>query len=430
MPTVDVVIAGAGIGGAVLALSLARAGLSVTVVEQAKQFAPIYRGEFLQPRSLEILYDLGLRDKIERFTVPVNETRMRNQLGQVLTVVDYSRLDHPIRQGRNGHHRDIQGAVIAALECEPTANLMMGTRVLGLLRDGAGRVQGLTTSAGPIRARLTVGADGQYSVVRNAMGTAFREFRYPGEALAVTVDLKAPEPQSVEFVFGAGQSGLLFPLPNGRARLYLVVSDAVYASMRADSDRGLVQMQARLTSLLPEYSDAIWRIPSISVVQRTPCYYLRADRWYGDGVVLLGDAVHSVSPTRGQGMNLSVQDAATLADLVASLPPDRPISAADLAPYQSVRQPQADFIQQDADQTHRLLFVDGRVKLWLRDRFLSAPMRAPRTMGVILGMYAGLVRPPVWYDHLFVSTALALPMLDPWIAQFWGRWVKPVLLHR
>jgi len=423
-PVVDVAISGSGIGGVVLALSLARAGLSVTLVEQAKQFAPIYRGEFLQPRSLEILYDLGLQAEIEDCTVPVSETRMRNEKGQILAVVDYSQLDHPIREGRNGHHRDIQGVVLAALEREPLVTLLMGTRVLGLLRDANGGVDGLETSAGPVRARLTVGADGQYSAVRKAMGVTYREFRYPGEALAVTVDLEAPEPKSVEFVFGAGQSGLLFPLPKGHARLYLVISDKAYSTMRAHEDRGLADMQTRLTRLMPEYAEAIGRIGSMTQVQRTPCFYLRADRWYGDGVALLGDAVHSVSPTRGQGMNLSIQDAAALANLMAALPRAGRVLAADLAPYQAVRQRQADFIQRDADRTHRFLFWDGTIPLWLRNRFLGVPMRAPRTMAVILGMYAGLVRPPVWYDHLFVSLAVAIPPLDTTVARFWGGGLK------
>lgn len=423
----DVVIAGAGIAGAVLALACARQGLSVTLVEQQKRFPHIYRGEFLQPQSLAILGALGLAPAITAVTTPVLQVNLRTAAGRLLGVVDYRALTGPIREGRNGHHREIQGAVLAALKQEPTVTLKMGTKVTGLIRrpeDGA--VLGLQTSHGPLKGRLTVGAEGQHSTVRKELDLPTDAYRYPGEPLAVTIDLEQPPPPEVEFIFGSGRSALLFPLPGNRARLYLVVSDAYYQTMRDARDRGLHLLKSELAAFLPQYREAIHKIPSMGVVQRVPCWYLRAKRWVADGAAILGDAAHCVSPTRGQGMNLAIQDAAALAELVAALPRDRVLTEQELRPYQAVRQEPADFIQRDAGRVHRLLLAENPVAHLARNLWLGSIKRAPETMGAVLGMYAGTARPPRWYDHLFVSAAVMIPGMDRVVARAWGGRLAPV----
>lgn len=193
-----------------------------------------------------------------------------------------------------------------------------------------------------------------------------------GAVLALALARQGLEAVVVE---QARQFAPIFPLPEGKARLYLVIPDEAFARMQQMPDKGLAYLQERLSHLLPAYREAIAGIPSMAVVQRVPCFCPRARDWVAHGAALLGDAVHCVSPTRGQGMNLAIGDAAALA---------------------------------------------------LRNLTLSLVMRAPETGAQILGMYAGTVRPPVWYDNLFVSLAIALPGLDERVARVWGRWLGPV----
>jgi 2-polyprenyl-6-methoxyphenol hydroxylase-like FAD-dependent oxidoreductase len=416
---VDVAIAGAGIGGAVLALLLARRGLTVTLVEGAARFAPIYRGEFLQPRSLEILAELGLSAAIEAVTTSVDAVHLRTEEGKRLAEVDYRILKTQTREGRNGHHRQIQRVILDALAMEQKVSVQMGTRVTGVLHGDQGEAAGLQTAHGSVPAWLTVGADGQYSVVRTALGLPVRTFRYSGEPLAVTVDTQE-QLREVQFLFGRGMSALAFPLPDQQARLYLVLPDLAYAELREEPDRGLLTMKNHLARLLPEFKVGIAAIPSMERVQRVPCWYLRADRWVSHGAALIGDAVHCVSPTRGQGMNLAIQDAWALAELVASLPRDRFPSSQALQRYERVRRPLVAFIQRDAGRVHRFLLANHPAVLRLRDLWLSSITRAPKTTAAVLGMYAGTARAPVWFDHLFVSLAVAVPALDSWVSAVWG----------
>ena len=424
---IDVAIAGAGIAGAVLALACARQGLKVTIVEQQKRFPHIYRGEFLQPQSLAILGALGLAPAIAAVTTPVLQVNLRKAGGELLGVVDYRALAGPIREGRNGHHRAIQGAVMTALKQEPNVTLKMGVKLTGLIRrPDDGCVLGIQTTAGPLKARLTVGAEGQHSIIRKELNLPTVAYRYPGEPLAVTIETDEPPPPEVEFIFGSGRSALLFPLPESRARVYLIVNDPTHAAMREEADRGLQRLKDELGALLPQYRTAIDRIPSMGVVQRVPCWYLRAKRWVADGAAILGDAAHCVSPTRGQGMNLAIQDAAALAELVAALPRDRVLTEQELRPFQDVRQAPADFIQRDAGRVHRLLLAEHRLAHLGRDLWLGSLRRAPATTAAVLGMYAGTARPPKWYDHLFVSAAVLIPGMDRVVARSWGGRLAPV----
>src|SRR5689334_23699629 len=85
-------IAGGGPAGMMLALLLARAGVSVVVLEKHKDFLRDFRGDTLHPSTLEIMHELGM---LERFlTLPHQEvSRINAQFGELaLTVADFSSL--------------------------------------------------------------------------------------------------------------------------------------------------------------------------------------------------------------------------------------------------------------------------------------------------------------------------------------------------
>ncbi len=85
-------IAGGGPAGMMLGLLLARAGVSVVVLEKHKDLPRDFRGDTLHPSTLEIMHELGM---LERFlTLPHQEvSRINAQFGELaLTVADFSSL--------------------------------------------------------------------------------------------------------------------------------------------------------------------------------------------------------------------------------------------------------------------------------------------------------------------------------------------------
>ncbi|MDB4897592.1 MAG: hypothetical protein JWN15_3854, partial [Firmicutes bacterium] len=277
--TATVIVVGGGIGGATLALALARRGIDVAVIEQAAAFKPIYKGEYLQPASLETFAALGLTDAIRAVTYPVYVTRIGTDTGETLMQMEMRELGE--FEGRNGHHRQIQGAVLHALAALPNATIQMGVRLTGLRRERDG--WSLTTSAGEMRARVIVGADGRRSAVRKLLGIAAAERPYPGAALAVTVDLPAEAEHTFHQLFGGQDSAYYFPLPDRQARLYLGLrTDSEYDHLRAQPDGGLAHLKERLGLYFPVLRPEIAGIDFLHAVQVIPSYYLMDERWVTD----------------------------------------------------------------------------------------------------------------------------------------------------
>lgn len=413
MADADVVVVGAGIGGATLALALARKGISVQVLEQAPAFKPIYKGEYLQPRSLAIFAELGLADTIRNVTHPVHRSLMATESGLVLADINMGDLGP--YEGRNGHHRLIQGAVLDALAARPNATVSMGSTLKDLRRNGSNWE--VETSTGSLTARFVAGADGRLSAVRRLLGIHAVERGYPGASLAATFDLDGEAEPTVYQLFGARDSAYHFPLANNQARLYLVFwQDEDYEAYKAQPDGGLAYFKHRLTHYLPHLRGPISRLNDRKEIQVIPAYHLLADRWVADGAALLGDAAHCVNPARGQGMNLAIADAHELAGVLERALARGDLSAAALAPYEQRRRPFALYIQRDAERFRRLFLLRApgaeRMRAWI----FKNSLKADRAMRRLMAVLAGVEEPPSFSEELLMNAAVLAPPLDRFVS--------------
>jgi monooxygenase len=157
----DVAVVGAGGGGAVLALSMAKQGISTVVLDQAVGPPKGLRGEILQPNGQQVLDRLGVLPSL-----PADATRSVRHFhfcragGTRLCSIDYGDLPAPYNRAivtlpNVAHH-----AIVAAVQQHESVTLRYGTSFTGLLRKGD-RVVGLSTK-GPegtntIRAKIAAG---------------------------------------------------------------------------------------------------------------------------------------------------------------------------------------------------------------------------------------------------------------------------------
>ena len=88
-----------------------------------------------------------------------------------------------------------------------------------------------------------------------------------------------------------------------------------------------------------------------------------APRFFGPGVVLLGDAAHPVTPNMGQGAGLAIEDACCLANLLDG---DRPLTDL-LAAYEALRRPRATWIRDRSYAFGRVAQMTSPVGRWFRD---------------------------------------------------------------
>ena len=187
---VDVVVVGAGGGGAVLGLLLAKKGIRTLVFEQAGGPPFGIRGEILQPNGQKILDDLGLLDQLPRHAVqPVRHFHFRQIGGERLCSIDYDELPTPYNRALVTLPHVVHRTVLEALEKQNPGGLWYNAsftkvlkkdkQIMGVEAD----VQGKTVR---ISAKLVVGADGPASKVRSAHST------FPPSCIAIPKAIWSP----------------------------------------------------------------------------------------------------------------------------------------------------------------------------------------------------------------------------------------------
>lgn len=169
-----------------LGVLLARAGVSVMVLEKHGDFLRDFRGDTLHPSTLDVMDELGLLDRF--LQLPHQKvSRINARFGELeLTVADFSYLPTRCRYVAFMPQWDFLNFLVEAGARYSTFRVCMNAEVTDLIGEG-GRVVGLraTTPDGPteIRTPLVVGADGRHSIVRSKAGLFVEEFGAPMDVL-------------------------------------------------------------------------------------------------------------------------------------------------------------------------------------------------------------------------------------------------------
>jgi 2-polyprenyl-6-methoxyphenol hydroxylase-like FAD-dependent oxidoreductase len=313
------VVVGGGPAGMFLGLLLARAGVAVTVLEKHNDFLRDFRGDTVHPTTMKLLDELGLgerfaalpQSKIDKIGFAIDAERN-------LIIGDLTKLkvDHPyvamVPQW------DLLDLLAEAGKAESTFTLRMNTEVTGLIRE-SGRVAGVHYRTadgvdGQLRADLTVGTDGRWSIVRRLANLKPKEFpinfdawwfrlpRYEGDrGSALTPQMRD------------GRFGVLIPREDYFQIAYLAPK-GIDARLRA---KGIESFRKNVTDLVPWFADRVDALESMDDVKHLDVRLNRLRRWSANGVLCIGDAAHAMSPMGGVGINLAVQDAVATAHLLA-----------------------------------------------------------------------------------------------------------------
>ncbi|WP_349899050.1 FAD-dependent oxidoreductase [Parafrigoribacterium soli] len=306
-------IAGGGPAGLMLGFLLARAGVKVVVLEKHADFLRDFRGDTIHPSTIDLLDQLGLKerflelphDDIETLDIVVSGNRIRP--------VDFSRLHKGTRFLALMPQWDFLYFISTEAAKHPNFTLLMSTEVTGLLREGE-RIVGVTATDvdGPleIRADLTVAADGRSSVVREASGLVAEDFGVGIDVLWFTL----PKPQnSPPATLGyIDRHSMVITIPRGdHFQAGLIIPKGGFDEIRQgglDAFRQrLVDTAAFLEPVVPTIAD--WDQVKLLSVQVN-----RLDRWYQPSFLCIGDAAHAMSPAFGVGVNYAIQDAVAAAN--------------------------------------------------------------------------------------------------------------------
>ena len=366
----QVVIVGAGPTGAALALLLAQRGIHVTLIEAAKDFRRVFRGEGLMPSGLDALAQMGCADLLA--TLPSSPLTAWEFIvgGQSLFRVEEP-MDSDSRVAQDDQlpctlvaQPPLLKALIERAKGYPTFTFIQGIGVKDVIwttitdeyetaLDGSGgngsgvnepggngpgvngtrRVSGVYLADGrTIHASLVIGADGRNSVVRQRVGLDL--VTQPKSIDVLWFKLSA-HPRLVD-------NNVFYSIVNQR-RVFSVFHSAEEGQMHLawvvypDTDGQNASNQTNQKEANQQYSSQEWaeRFAALSPDWLAQHFRTHHDAiaspirlsvmvglcpsWHKPGVLLLGDAAHPMSPVRAQGINMAFRDVIVAANHLAPI---------------------------------------------------------------------------------------------------------------
>ena len=350
-----IVIAGAGPAGMMLAHQLTESGFPVQVLERHPDFEREFRGELIGPSVLPVLEDLGLlpvlverglaRRGVERQMFVGQGRRVTlptgTELGALISQPGLLGLLHERCRRHPSYRLDFKASAQRAIQ--------EGGRVVALevKRDGKDeRIEG----------DVFVVCNGRNSKLRKELG-ALELDEKPGDTLWLRFDLsdaKDALPESVQVhMFGKGVVVVLFA--TSRSRLQIAYSGpGDVAALRKD-------LPALRAALLPRLAEPLRAVVASKLGDDTESQVLRVSidrlaKWHVPGLLLLGDAAHTMGPAGAQGLNLAIRDSIVAANhFVDAVAAGKPIDSDVFAAIEAERRPEIEAGQAGQLRAYRMV---------------------------------------------------------------------------
>ncbi|WP_158852673.1 FAD-dependent monooxygenase [Saccharothrix deserti] len=376
---IDVLVVGAGPTGLTLACDLRRRGISFRVVNAADHGFEGSRAKGVQPRTLEVLDDLGvlpeLRPRGSRYPL------LGLHIGPfTLPWVMYKHhkptenVPHPDTMLVPQYETD---ASLRRRLAELGATVEDGTRLVSFEEDSDGIIATLEEPGGTelVRTRFLVGTDGGSSAVRRAAGIDFVGSTDENDrAIVADVDLSGLSRNRWHvWPRKAGRFMALCPLPDGdKFQLMLKLRPDEEADLGQEAVDRLVQEVVGRPGLQVHeiHWASVWN-PNTRL----------AERYRSGNVFLAGDAAHVHPPAGAQGLNTGVQDAYNLGWKLAQVLAGAPDALLDS--YEAERQPIA----------ARVLGLSSELYAGVSNRHLTAVKRGDEERQLALTYRGGPLAP-------------------------------------
>jgi 2-octaprenyl-6-methoxyphenol hydroxylase len=322
---IDVIIAGAGIAGATLALALHQAGLKPVLIDPVvfdAQVAPTFDGRasaiayaaFRQWKALGVGAALEPHaQRIEQILVTDGQTPgaashgtgpffLRFDSAEIADSSDGEPLGYLLE---NRHIRAALAQAVIAAGIEVLAPSRVASAAFGPREAVVTLADGRT-----LRAPVAVGAEGRGSVIRAEAGIGAVGWDYPQTGVVATVRLAQPHEGVAHEYFLPGGPFAILPLTGDRASLVWTESRSRGAALKS------ARPEIFHAHLQRRFGDYLGEATVEGPVFTYPLSLQLSERLVAPRAALLGDAAHGIHPIAGQGLNLGLKGAAALAEVL------------------------------------------------------------------------------------------------------------------
>ena len=373
-----IIVTGAGIGGAALALALEQMGMDYLVLEQAPALTEVGAGIQLSPNGVRILEWLGLADDLARFGVQPGGHQLKDwRSGETVLETPLYPLVEQTFGARyyHAHRADLIDTLARRLNPE---RLRLNAKVVSVGQND-GKVNVRLEDGASESGDVLIGADGIHSLVRNQVFNpeAPRPSGYVAWRGMVPAERAAHlriERQSVA-VMGPRLSIVFYYVSGGEKINWVAIGaggDALRESWSQTASKSDVQK-----------SFEGWYSHAKGLVDLTDELFVTAlhDReplpaWVDGRIALMGDAAHAMLPYHAQGAVQSIEDAWVLARCL-QLGRDDP--AAALRKYESLRKDRAQRLQLHSRNAERWYHLDNADEIARRNARLAKHAESSET---------------------------------------------------
>jgi 2-polyprenyl-6-methoxyphenol hydroxylase-like FAD-dependent oxidoreductase len=356
----DVCIVGAGPGGALLGYLLAKKGISTIVLERHTGIDKEFRGEHLNQDGERVLKKYGLYEQVEQAGLLLMERIEFWHHGMVISTVTPAEGEEHV--GIHVPQRNLLHALISASELYPNYRLMMETKVTELIFTNNGSVTGLKAKNGDrevtIHSKIVVGADGRFSSVRTLGEFPVTTIKHGYDLLWAKIPSPANWETTIKNALIDGQQLALFTQAGGFIQIGWNIEKDSYPALKKQSFAPFIE---RVIAAFPELTETIrtyiqsWNDFILLKVQSCQC-----PTWVKDGVVIMGDAAHTMSPSGAFGINSALLDADLLAEVLSEALDKQDVSAAGLKQFELARREDVERLQElqfEIETTYQENFV-------------------------------------------------------------------------
>ena len=315
----DAIIIGGGLNGSTMALALASAGLSVTIIDPLPQntradAAFDGRGYALAHASKRLLSALDIWPQVadkaqEILDIKVSDGRPGEGASPMVLEFDHAEIE----EGPMGYmleDRHLRRALLGAMQQNPNIT-QITEKVASHSTEGA--TASVQLSNGNIlTTRLIIAADGAQSPTAKRAKITRTGWDYGQTALVCAIAHKRPHHGTAHQFFMPPGPLAILPLPNMHASIVWTERSEEAARIQALDDAGYI------THLAPRVGDFLGPISLAGSRFTYPLGLSIANRFAEHRLALIGDAAHKVHPIAGQGLNAGLKDVAALAETIVA----------------------------------------------------------------------------------------------------------------
>jgi 2-polyprenyl-6-methoxyphenol hydroxylase-like FAD-dependent oxidoreductase len=396
---VSACIVGGGPAGLMLGLLLAKRGAEVLVLEGHEDFEREFRGEVLQPSTAHLLDELGLLEYVRAQPHSLLEAGKIRVNGDEVGEFAFKKIAPEYPYAIWMPQPIFLSALLGRASPLPSFRCWMGAKVSALIEED-GRVVGVRgmrhgREAFEVRADVVVGADGRYSAVAKLGRFKPAYEHHDFDVVWFTIEQPPGWSSTLHVSLGDNVRGLLLPKYPHHIQVGIILPTGEWRRWRQDGVAAVAERIRRFDPVVAGFADGLKDF--------TPFFPLEGlirliDDWARDGLLLIGDAAHTMSPAGAIGVNVAIASAAVAAQVLYPKLGKGPILRDTLSEVQRLR-------EDDVRTLHRLQLGAQRVLLarpsrnpilrWLRPRLMRLVLGSPLLPRVQRRIFFGAPLPPL-----------------------------------